>query len=636
LTYGYQGRILRADLSLGRITIEEPDEDFYRAYVGGRGLVSFYLFKEVPRGADPLGPDNRLIFAGGPLSGISAPGVARTSVGAKSPLTGGYGDAEAGGHWGPKLARAGYDAIVIAGRAEQPVYLRVTDEAVEIRSAEDLWGLEIHETQEAIRAEIGDPELTAAMIGPASERRVRFACIGLGLHNYAGRSGLGAVMGAKNLKAVAVNGRLKPDVADPEEIKALAAWMARNCRSLAPLHSEWGTAGFVKLLDAAGGLPTRNFMAGSFDGAEAISGQNMARTIVRDRWGCYACPIRCKQVVEVEDEGLSVGRLYGGPEYETIGSFGSNLGIDDIRVVAKANEICDRNTLDTISTGMMIAGAMECAEKGLLPPELTVGLDLRFGSARGALDLLDRIVHRTGLGDVLAEGPKGVAEQLGPEAAACFLHVKGQPLPLHEPRWKAGMGVGFTLSPTGADHMHNIHDSVYASRDLPTFAPARSMGILEPLESTALGPAKARLWVYMTLARSLNNSLLTCFFTLYSLNQMAGLVRAATGWNTSSWELVKASERALNLARCFNAREGFTSADDLLPERFFEPARGGALDGRTLDRTDWLATRDLAYDMLGWDRHTAAPLPWKLYELGLDWVADELERGNPQDRDGGA
>jgi aldehyde:ferredoxin oxidoreductase len=275
---------------------------------------------------------------------------------------------------------------------------------------------------------------------------------------------------------------------------------------------------------------------------------------------------------------------------------------------------------------MMISGAIECAEQDLLPAELLAGLDLRFSSTEGLLGLLEQIVQRTGLGDILAGGPSAVLERLGPEAAACFLHVKNQPLPLHEPRWKTGMGLGYALSPTGADHMHNIHDPVYANEESPAFAAARAMGILDAVDTFELGPAKARLYVYMLLNKSVNNSLAMCAFMPYSLDQMVDQVRAVTGWNVSAWEVLKATERALAMARVFNAREGFTADDDNLPERFFEPLAGGTLAGRAIDRDQFYQTREVAYDMLGWDRQMAAPRRWKLFELGLDWVVGDLEK----------
>jgi aldehyde:ferredoxin oxidoreductase len=621
---GYWGRILRVDLSNGSIKVEEQDEKFYRQYLGGWGFVVHYLLREVPVGCDPLGPENVLVFAPSILTGTAIPGAARNSAGAKSPLTGAVGVSEAGGDWGVKLRWAGYDAIVITGQSKKPIYLWINDETAELRDASHFWGLEAYETQRAIRDEVGDSQASTALIGPGAERLVRFACIALDLHDFMGRTGLGAVMGAKKLKAVAVNGKTRPEVADRAAVMDTARWMRDNYEVSLGTMQEMGTARGVPVLNSAGGLPTRNFREGSFEGYETISGRYMTDTILVGRESCYACPVHCKRVVEVDEDGLVVSKEYGGPEYETIGGFGSGCGIDDIKVVAKANEICDRHTLDTISAGMMVSGAMECAEKGLLPADLIEGLDLRFGSAQGLLGLLEQIVNREGLGDILAEGPKGVEEKLGQEVASHFLHVKGQPLPLHEPRWKTGMGLGYALSPTGADHMHNIHDPFYASEESPAFDAVRNMGILDAVDTFELSPAKARLYVYMMLNKSVNNSLSLCSFMPYSLDMMVDQVKAVTGWNLSSWELIKAAERALNMARAFNAREGFTASDDSLPGRLFAPLEGGPLKGKKLDHDQFLKTRAITYDMLGWDRQTAAPKRWKLYELGLDWVVEDL------------
>lgn len=623
---GYWGRILRVDLTSGTISVDKHDEKFYRQYLGGRGIVAYYLLKDVPVGCNPLGPENVLVFAPGILTGTAIPGSARNSAGAKSPLTGAFGEGEGGGDWGTKLRWAGYDGLVITGQAEQPVYLWVTNDTVEIRDASHLWGLEAYETQQAVRAEIGNNRASTAVIGPAGERLIRFACIALGLHNFLGRTGLGAVMGSKRLKAVAVDGKTRPDVADKPGVVDYARWLRNNYQASLGTMQEMGTARGVPVLNSAGGLPTRNFKEGSFEGFETLSGRYMTDTILVGRESCYACPVHCKRVVEVDETGLSVSRNYGGPEYETIGGFGSGCGIDDIKAVAKANEICNRNTLDTISAGVMISGAMECAEAGLLPAELIGRLDLRFGSAKGMLSLLQQIVKREGLGDILADGPRNIEKKLGPKAASCFLHVKGQPLPLHEPRWKTGMGLGFALSPTGADHMHNIHDPLFASEQSPAFATAQNMGILEAVDTFELGPAKARLFVYMMLNKSVNNSLALCSFMPYSLDMMVNQVKSVTGWNVSNWEILKATERALNMARAFNSREGFTATDDILPERFFQPLEGGTLAGKAIAPHRFFETRDMAYDMLGWDRQTAVPKKWKLYELGLDWVVEDLQK----------
>ena len=624
---GYWGRILRVNLSTQEISVDEHDEKFYRTYLGGKGIVAHYLMKEVPVGCDPLGPDNVLVFAASILTGTAIPGAARNSAGAKSPLTGGYGEGEGGGYWGVRLRWAGYDGVVVTGQSEKPVYLWINNDSAELRDASKLWGLEAYETQEAIRSEVADAKAAAAMIGPGGERLIRYACVALGLHDFVGRSGIGAVMGAKKLKAIAVNGNARPEVANKEGIAEIARWLRDNYEAPLATMTDMGTARIVPLFNAAGSFPTRNFQEGSFEGYETLSGRYMTDNLLVDRSSCYACPVNCKRIVEVDEKGMKVSRNYGGPEYESIGAFGSNCGIGDLKAVAKANEICDANTLDVIAAGVMISGAMECAERGLLPRDLTGNLDLKFGSVEGMLGLLNQIVNREGLGDILAEGPHAIADKLGHEAASFFFHVKGQPFPLHEPRWKPGMGIGFAIAATGAEHMTNIHDNMYADEDAPTFAAARHLGVLDAVETSELGPHKARVWVYMMLNRSINNNISVCSFMPYSLDHIVAQIKCVTGWNVSSWELMKVSERSINLAQAFNAREGFTSEDDILPDRFFEPVAGdGALKGQTLDRREFYQTRNFIYDMLGWDRQSAAPRSWKLYELGLDWVVKDLEK----------
>ena len=513
---------------------------------------------------------------------------------------------------------------MLTGSSNEPVFLWIHDGEAELRDAGSLWGQEVAPTIEAFKETTGDASLSMAAIGPGGERLVKFACIALDGRNFMGRTGLGAVMGAKKLKGIAVSGNRRPDVYDKERISEMARWLRDNYKETLGTMQEMGTARGVVSINESGGLPTRNFREGSFEKVDGLTGRHMTDTILVGRESCYACPVRCKRVVEFQGEDYSVNRDYGGPEYETIAAFGSNCGVDDIKAVARANEICNANSVDTISAGMMIAGAMEAAEKGLLPKDLTSDLDLRFGSAKGMLTLLDMMVRRQGLGDILADGPGDLEGRIGPDAAACFLHVKGQPLPLHEPRFKSGMGVGYVVSPTGADHIHNMHDHMFTDETVPGFGPVKNMGILKGVDNLQLGPAKARLFVYMMLAKSVTNVLSLCLFMPYDMDMMVAQVKAATGWNVSNWELIKSSERSLNLARAFNSREGFTAEQDMLPDRFFLPLEGGPLKGQALDHKEFVDTRNLVYDMLGWDKETGSPLKWKLYELGLDWVADSV------------
>ena len=447
---GYAGRMLRVNLTDNTLETAELTEDFCRRYVGANGFVGYYLLQEVPRGADPLGPDNALIFAAGPITGIPVAGAGRHALGGKSPLTGGYGESDVGGFFGAEMRHAGFDAILIKGRARKPVYLWVHDGEAEIRPAEHLWGMSTLECQHTLQAELGDQRIRTAAIGPAGERLVRYACVIHDLRHAAGRTGMGAVMGSKNLKAIAARGKATIPVADPEAVKSLGKWMAQHWKEKSWEMHDTGTSGGVEDLNAIGALPTRNFQDGQFEGAARISGATMRDTILVDRGGCYACPLRCKRVVKVNDQDYHVDPEYGGPEYETVAAFGSNCAVDDLRAISKANELCQAYGLDTISTGMAVSFAMECFEEGLLTAEDTGGLDLRFGNAEAMVEIVRQIAERQGLGDLLAEGPQRAAASIGRGADQFVLAVKGQPFPMHECRTRHGQALGYAVSPTGA------------------------------------------------------------------------------------------------------------------------------------------------------------------------------------------
>jgi len=620
MAYGYTGKILRVDLSSKRFTIEEMPENFYRHYFGGEGFVGYFLLKELPPKVDPLSPSNMLIIAVGPLTGAPVGGCGRHSIGGKSPLTGGFGEAEAGGYWGAELKMAGYDAVVVEGKAEKPVYLYIKEEGVEIRDARHLWGMKALECQTAIREELGDSLVKVALIGPAGENLARFACVMNDLDAAAGRTGMGAVMGSKNLKAVACRGGKKVSVAHPEGVGEVAEWVKENCPKNLEGMREFGTARAVLPLHNSGGLPTRNFQSATFEGAEKISGQAMTASILVKRRGCFACPVRCKREVRV-DGPIKVDPRYGGPEYETIAALGSDCGVDDLSLIAKGNELVNAYGLDSMSCGATIAFAMECFEKGLLSKADTGGLDLHFGNGMAMLQMVERIALREGLGDVLAEGVARASQQIkGSEDFA--LHIKGQELPMHEPRWKPGLGLGYSMSPTGADHVHNMHDSTFTD-DGPMLQELKALGILEPLVLSDMSPAKIRPLIYASSWVHFLNCAVCCYFVmnlgLTGFDRVAELVRAVTGWNTSVFELMKVGERASTLARVFNAREGFTSSDDSMPKRFFTPQTSGPLKGVALDFDTFQKAKETYYEMMGWP--DGVPSLGKLGELGIEWAA---------------
>ncbi|MGE5620777.1 MAG: aldehyde ferredoxin oxidoreductase family protein [Sphingomonadaceae bacterium] len=618
MDYGFNGKILRVDLTTRAITIEEPGEDFYRTHFGGTNLIACYLLNEVRPGVDPLGPENKLIFATGPITGAPVAGSGRNGVGAKSPLTGGFGDSQAGGFFGAELKHAGFDAIIVEGRSETPVYLLVVDGKAEIRDAADLWGKTTAQAEAAIRQEVGDRHLRFATIGPGGERLVLYASILNDLTHAAGRTGMGAVMGSKRLKAIAVRGHGGPKYASPERVQELGRWMSQNWKNYSYALHDLGTANIVMGLDAAGGLPTRNFREGSFEGAERLSGEAMKDSILVGRGSCYACPIRCKREVKV-GEPWNVDSLYGGPEYETIGAVGSCCGIDDLGAVAKASEICNAYGIDTISTGASIAFAMECFENGLLTERDTDGLRLTFGNAEAMVRMVEMIAQRRGLGDLLAEGVKRAAAKIGRGAERFAMHVKGQELPMHEPRLKAGLGVGYALSATGADHVHNIHDPMYAGPGAP-LERVKSMGILSPLPVHDISERKMRVFYYDGIWRYLTNSLVTCILVPWTPAQVTEMVNAITGWNSTFLEIHKVGERSITLQRLFNLREGFTAADDSLPQRLFQPFERGPLAGHGMDERLHREALVTLYGMLGWTAD-GVPTPAKLAELNLSWAA---------------
>ncbi len=624
---GFHNKILRVDLSTREISIDEPGESFFRTYFGGWGLIAYYLLAELEPAVDPLGPENLLIFAPGVVTGAPAGGSGRSAVGAKSPLTGGFGESDVGGFWGAELKRAGWDGIVISGRAEKPVYLWIADDHVEIRDADQLWGRKTTEVEGLLKQELDDERIRVAQCGLAGENLVRYACVVNDLTHFAGRTGMGAVMGSKQLKAVAVRGTTGVPIAASDKVRNVARSVPRAVKEQ-PRHqilNEHGTDGFLMGLDQLGGLPTRNFQEGGFEGAENITGETMTDTILAGRDTCYACPVHCKREVEVRGR-YQVDPVYGGPEYETVASLGSGCGVDDLEAIAYGNQLCNAYGLDTISTGVSIAWAMECFERGLLSPEDTGGLELSFGDAEAMTTLVEQIARREGFGDLLAEGTVRAAEAVGRGTERYAMHVKGQEVPMHEPRVKFALNIGYATLPTGADHNHNIHDVAYAVEG-PDMEDVRSLGILEPLLPDYLGPEKVRLAKAHIDWRIFYNCLGLCNFMPYSRAEIRDLVQGVTGWNTSVYELQKVGARALAMARVFNGREGFTASDDVPPWRFSTPLEGGTAKGAAIPEDEMETALALYYDMNDWDPETGVPRAAKLHELGIGWVA-ELLRGS--------
>jgi len=616
---GFRGTILRVNLNKEKLSSETLEESFYRRHFGGRGLISYYLLSELEPRTDPLGPDNKLIFACGPVTGAPISGSGRNSVGAKSPLTGAYGEAEVGGFWGAELKQAGFDAIIVEGKASSPVYLWIHDQKVEIRDASRLWGLEIKKSQETIRSELSDNRVKVAQIGLGGEKLVRYASVVNDLNHVAGRCGMGAVMGSKNLKAVAVKGSTRVPVRKPKRLGKLAKWMATNVNNVAHALHTYGTGAEMDAMEETGNLPVRNFRDGDFPEVDQISAEAIKEHVRVGMGTCFACAIACKKEVKI-DGSWTVKPEYGGPEYETLASLGSNCGVSDLRAVCKANELCQRYSIDTISTGVTISFAMECFEHGLLRKEDTGGMDLSFGNAESMVKMVELIGEKRGLGALLAEGTKRAAEHIGNGAEEFAVHVKGQEVPMHDPRLKRGEALGYAVSPTGADHVHNIHDT-FLYPQLPKSY--NSLGILEAVPVEDFGPKKVRLYKYVGEWRTLNNFLVMCLFTPWSVVQKVEIVRSVTGWNTTAFELMKVVERGNTLARIFNIREGFTEKDDWLPPRFFKPKTSGALSKTSVNPEELQKAKLTYYDMMGWTEQ-GIPKQSALEELDIVWAADKI------------
>jgi len=628
MPYGYNGKILKVNLSTKEIEVDEHDEYFYRTYMGGATLGAYYLLTEMKPKTDAFDPEALLVFAASVVTGAPAPGFSRYSVISKSPLTGAIGDSQSGGFWGAELKFSGYDAIVVKGKADEPVYLWLNDGNVEIRSAAHLWGETTGYTQTTIRKELGDDNIRVLSIGPAGERLVRFACIISDCKHVNGRGGLGAVMGSKNLKAIAARGHAEMEMKDRGTVLKWAKWFSNNYRDN-PVNAglqDLGTAEILMGMNLDGQLPTRNFQTGFFDGAEAISAEAMRATILKKGEGCYACPVKCKRVVKAKSP-YQVDPFYGGPEYETLASLGSNCGVSDIVAVAKGNELCNKYGLDTISIGATIAFAMECYEKKIIDKKDTNGLELSFGNAAAMLETIELIAQRKGIGDILAEGSKRAAEKFGKEADKLAVHAKGLELGMHDGRIKGMVGFGYAVSPVGGDHVVVEHDTDFDFNAPEIFIEQmKPLGLLKRCQTSGMDYQKIRMFCYLQFHFSFIDSLCLCVFAFapvraYKMSHLVEIASAVTGWELSLWEMMKLGERRVNMFRVFNNREGFTSADDWLPERLFEPIKDGPRQGAVYSRQELKQMLQLYYELMNWENQMGVPTKAKLIELDLAWLA---------------
>ena len=609
---GYMGKLLVVDLTSRELVDEPLDQALAREFVGGSGFAARYLYPEITPNTDPLGPENTLMFMTGPLVGTRAPSCGRHEVCALSPLTGIWGESNAGGFWGAELKFSGYDGIVIRGRASEPVWLSITQgQPPALHSAADLWGLDHYQAQEHLRRKLKDDKVRVAAIGPAGENQVLYAAIMNDHGRAAGRTGMGAVMGSKNLKAIAVRGSQRVPVADRPAFRQTARQALGVVREdiATQVYCQMGTASFVDMSMMWGNMPHKYWSQAEFDEATNLSGVVMSETILTRSVPCYGCVVACGREVTLNDTPYGV-EIVDGPEYETVTMLGSMLLVDDLSAVAYAGHLCNRYGLDTISAGSAIALAYMLYERGFITTADTGGLPLKWGDIEMAHTLLDMIAHRQGFGDILADGVKRIAARYGAEDLA--IHVNGLAPPGHDPRAVPGMAIAYATSPRGACHMQGDAYMVDLGLTVP------ELGIY-PGDRFEIG-GRAETVAKLQDWRALYNSAIMCFFVNPTAPILARLLSEATGWPSGLEDWRLAGERAFCLKRALINRLGVKRGNDRLPERFFVPMVNGS-EGRT-PPMDVLLQDYYAYR--SWDWETGKPSLDKLLSLGLPEVAEDL------------
>ena len=622
MTEGIDYPVLRINLNEQTVQCEVIDRSMVCKFLGGRGLGAKILFDELTPATDPLSPDNKLLFLAGPLIATGAPWCVKHTVLTKSPLTGTILMTLAGGFFGAGLRSTDYDGLIIEGRSTNPVYLYIDGGRLEFREASHLWGMTTDDCQEAIRTEANNAKVEISCIGPAGERAVNYACIISGWH-AAGRGGAGAVMGSKNLKAIAVTGTRKPPVARPEEFKKLVKKIRKKAREADRLKvfGKYGTPRNLELVNERGLFPTRNFRGGMFDGIGDVNHREQQKRVIKNLT-CHGCPVACGNLTRAA-EGPYEGITTEGPEYETFWAFSAQCGNNSIDAIIAADRLCDQLGLDTISTGNTIAFAMECVEKGLIKEEDLDGLNLKFGNHSDMVAMVRRIGYRQGLGDLLAEGTRKAAEQIGGGASRFAMHVKGMELAAYDPRGAKGMGIGYATSPRGG-----CHERGHVTRE--TFG---APPYIDRLATTGKGAVAREAQDETAVLDALG----MCVFPPHQggmdMQETADLTSYAIGKKMTPEELMMIGERIWNLERLFNLREGFTRADDTLPARLLEePMPDGSAEGHVVELETLL---DDYYSVRGWDSE-GVPTREVLHRLGLDGegrsVCDAAGKGMTSER----
>jgi aldehyde:ferredoxin oxidoreductase len=633
MPYGYNGKILHVDLTRGEITVEEPEEAFYRKYLGGSAMGMHYILRDMPKGADPLGPENVLTLMAGVTTGAPISGQSRLNANAKSPISGGIGDSQSGGFFPAELKFAGFDGIVIKGRSPKPVYLALVDGNAELRDAAHLMGKKTGEVDDILHAEV-HPKAEILQHGPAAEHGVLFSTIVSMSNRHNGRTGMGLVMASKNLKAVVARGTKRVNVADPKALTALNRIGPKAIPENGDMDglAKFGTAVVVLFNNTIGTLPTRNYTEGQFEGCDPISGEKMAETILKERDTCYACVVKCKRVVEVNEGPYKAEPRYGGPEYETLGTFGSYCGIDNLAAISHANQVCNEYGVDTIACGGTIAFAIECYEKGIITKEQTGGLELKYGDPDLMLQVLDLIVKNEGpLGKVLSQGSTRAAEIWGNGADECLITSKGAEAPAHMPHAKRSLALIYAVNPFGADHQSSEHDPYY-EEGVGDFNLDRlkQIGLGAPQPAYSLSDEKVRFAYETEVFYSMMDSAELCQFvygptwTLYDGKDTVEMMKAVTGWDLTLEELMDVGRRRISLFRTFNAREGLGRKDDRLPKKFFKQLKGtGPTTGFALTHEEVDSAIDHYYKLAGLNAD-GAPLPETLKKHDVEWAVEYL------------
>ena len=622
MSYGFMGKLLRVDLTDHKITVEETNQAWAKQFLGGAGLATKYFYEEVPGEVDPLGPDNKLIFMTGPLTGTASASASRYSVVAKSPQTGLWGQANSGGSFGPALKKSGFDGIIFEGVSPTPLILQITDGDSELLDASCLWGKTVPETEDALQ-ERASQKLTVAAIGPAGENLVTYAAIMNNKHRAAGRCGLGAVMGSKNLKAITCAGSKSIQLADKKGFHNAATKQFEliDESMLKVGFDTFGTNMVADFVNVRGGYPTLNWQQGVFKSIDDVNAQAIMDSVFVEDTHCFACPISCGRGTAIK-EGKWKGAKGEGPEYESTNTLGSMCGVSDINAITKTNYLCNEYGLDTISTGATIAFAMECFEKGILTKEHTDSLEMRFGDGELVVTLVEKIAKREGIGDLLAQGTRTVARKLGHGSEKFAMHVKGLELPAYDSRAAKITGLGYVTANRGGDHMTGyIQGPTFI--DVP-FLIVDDSNIRDPFQAN---PEEAHVLVNMENALTVLDAFGGCKFMgmLLPADELIELYGHATGWTLTIEDFRKAGERIYNLTRAVCVREGASREDDVLPERLMaQPIPEGPAKGMVNDQKMLELMKDAYYDFRGWDLATGIPTQEKLRELDLESLVPDM------------